>query len=257
MIIKDWKRVAKAAYSVWFAIAALALLHASDLIYVVFGIDTNPKAWTWILTWFLVAVIVSRFIPQPEKGRVKRRACVILFILIVCGAAWPAMAHTCPHEGVDDETKLTVDLVKTWEGERKSGEWHVGYLDRIAEPDLPTACYGHTETAVVGKLYSQAECDTLLARDLMTYRDGVRRGFTSETKTARLTPHRGAAYSSFTYNIGIRAATKSTSLRRLNRGDIRGACKAMTWFNRSGGRVVRGLVNRRKSEYDYCIRGLS
>jgi len=256
MIVKDWKRIAKIAYSVWFAVASLFLLHASDLIYILSGIDTNPKAWTWILTWFLVAVIVSRFIPQPSEGRMKRRACVIVFILIVCGAACPAMAHHCPEHN-SDEMVLAVDLTKTWEGEHKVGQWHVGYLDTIAEPDLPTACYGHTETAVVGKLYSQGQCDALLAADLVAYRDGVRAAFTDATKNKRLTSHRGAAYSSFTYNIGIGAAAKSTSVRRLNRGDIDGACTAMTWFNRSGGRVVRGLTNRRKAEFDYCMRGLS
>jgi len=49
---------------------------------------------------------------------------------------------------------------------------------------------------------------------------------------------------------------RSTALRRLNAGDISGACEALTWFDRAGGRVIRGLQNRRADEYRLCMEGV-
>jgi GH24 family phage-related lysozyme (muramidase) len=57
-------------------------------------------------------------------------------------------------------------------------------------------------------------------------------------------------------NVGIAGAGKSTATRRLNAGDIAGGCQALTWWNKAGGRVVRGLVNRRAEEFALCMDGL-
>ena len=92
-LIPDWKAVAAKAYSVWFAAAALLLLHASDFIMLAWKVDTNPASWTWILNWFLVAIIVSRFVPQPEKHKWKRRGLVLLFFGVLCSCTVPAMAQ--------------------------------------------------------------------------------------------------------------------------------------------------------------------
>ena len=251
----DWRNIAKKAYSVWFALAALLLLHGSDLIYLGFGVDTNPSAWTWILHWFLIAIIVSRFIPQPKKNAWKRRAVVIIFILLVCGLNGKSMAderYLPPISNFDYEIELTTDLVISFEGEHKIGPFHVGYLDIV---DVPTICYGHTETAVVGHRKTDAQCVQLLANDLQTYRNGLREYFSTKTKYYYLTPHRGAAFTSLAYNVGIRGAGRSTATRRLNQGNIKGACNALTWWNRAGGRVVRGLVRRRSEEQRYCLIG--
>ncbi|MBX3485515.1 LysM peptidoglycan-binding domain-containing protein [Phenylobacterium sp.] len=53
---------------------------------------------------------------------------------------------------------------------------------------------------------------------------------------------------SLAYNIGTPNFRDSTALERLNRGDFAGAAEAMAWWNRSGGKVVQGLVNRRADE---------
>ncbi len=44
--------------------------------------------------------------------------------------------------------------------------------------------------------------------------------------------------------------------RRLNAGDIRGACDALLAWNKAGGRVVQGLTNRRQDERRLCLEGL-
>nr|WP_231119180.1 glycoside hydrolase family protein [Rhodovulum sp. MB263] len=52
-------------------------------------------------------------------------------------------------------------------------------------------------------------------------------------------------------------AGRSTATRRLSEGDVPGACEALTWWNKAGGRVVAGLRNRRTEEYGYRMREAS
>jgi GH24 family phage-related lysozyme (muramidase) len=61
---------------------------------------------------------------------------------------------------------------------------------------------------------------------------------------------------SLAYNVGVAATSKSTAVRRLNAGNIRDGCEAIGWYNRAGGRVVRGLVNRRADDTKLCLAGL-
>ncbi|MEP4038258.1 glycoside hydrolase family protein [Pseudophaeobacter sp.] len=89
------------------------------------------------------------------------------------------------------------------------------------------------------------------------FREGLHRYFTDQTKGSRLSPERDAAYVSLAYNVGIRGAGRSTATRRLNAGDIASGCQALTWWNKAGGRVVRGLVRRRTDEYRLCMLGVS
>ena len=50
------------------------------------------------------------------------------------------------------------------------------------------------------------------------------------------------------YNIGPGAFVTSTALRRFNEGDKAGAVEALKWFNKAGGKKLRGLVRRREAE---------
>ena len=61
------------------------------------------------------------------------------------------------------------------------------------------------------------------------------------------------AYLSLAYNIGPTAFCNSTLVRRLNSQDYAGACREILRWNRAGGKVVQGLVNRREAEYKQCI----
>ncbi|ARC87161.1 hypothetical protein B5V46_00185 [Rhodovulum sp. MB263] len=58
-------------------------------------------------------------------------------------------------------------------------------------------------------------------------------------------------------NVGVAGAGRSTATRRLSEGDVPGACEALTWWNKAGGRVVAGLRNRRTEEYGYRMREAS
>lgn len=148
-----------------------------------------------------------------------------------------------------DFLDVATPLIAKWEGKRNHA-----YRDIVG---VPTICFGETRGVRMGDYKTDAECLDMLRRGLLEYRSGLHRYFSAETLTHRLTPERDAAYVSLAYNVGIAGAGKSTATRRLNAGDIRGGCEALTWWNRAGQRVVRGLVNRRAEERALCLAGLS
>ena len=69
-------------------------------------------------------------------------------------------------------------------------------------------------------------------------------------------PYQLAAATSLAYNVGVAGYCKSTADRRFDAGDFKGGCEALKFWNKAGGRVVQGLVNRRAAEYRLCMVGL-
>jgi len=139
---------------------------------------------------------------------------------------------------------LAIPVVVQWEGERR-----VGYEDVLG---IPTFCFGGTgPEAVVGKRYTAAECQSQLAQDIISHARPLQRCITRE-----IPPEAFAAFISLSYNIGPAGVCKSSVVRYANAGDLASACASISKFNRAGGRVIRGLVNRRADERRLCERGL-
>jgi len=118
-----------------------------------------------------------------------------------------------------------------------------------------TVCYGETKGVQPGDTYTEAECRDMLAREVLSYRRGWHRYLEPQTITQRLHAERDAAFTSLAYNVGVGGAGGSTATRRLNSGRVAGACDALTWWNKAGQRVVRGLIRRRAAEYQLCMIG--
>ena len=123
----------------------------------------------------------------------------------------------------------------------------VGYKDPVG---IVTACAGHTATAKLGKVYTDAECHELLRRDVQEAEQAVRR-----LVTVRLTQAQFDALVSFTFNVGQGNLARSTLLRKLNAGDCVGAANEFLRWNRAGGQVFRGLIIRRQDERAMFITG--
>ena len=70
----------------------------------------------------------------------------------------------------------------------------------------------------------------------------------------QLTQNQFDALVSFTYNIGAGAFEKSTLLKKLNAGDYQGVADQFTVWNKGGGKVLQGLVNRRAKERELFLK---
>lgn len=135
-----------------------------------------------------------------------------------------------------------IALVAQWEG--KSND---PYEDPLVR-GLFTVCYGETNAPM--RRYTDAECEAMLADSLDKYAKTVKE------LTPRLKGNQLIAATSLSYNIGGTNYARSTARKRFNRGDLKGGCEAILWWNRAGGRVVKGLQNRRAAEYRVCVADL-
>ncbi len=137
--------------------------------------------------------------------------------------------------------QATIDLIKKWEGFRAEA-----YRDPVG---IWTIGYGTTARAGVGiepkagMKITEAEAERYLRKSVEKFADAIRPHI-----TAPINQNQFGAFVSLAYNIGPGAFIESTALRRFNDGDIHGAAEAMKWWNKAGGRVLRGLVNRREDE---------
>jgi lysozyme len=121
---------------------------------------------------------------------------------------------------------------------------------------VATICDGVTLGVQMGDTASHKECDKLLARELRKHAAGLSACVIDDVE-ATIPRDMSVALISWTYNLGVNAACGSTLVRKLNAGDLYGACEQLPRWNRAGGREVRGLTNRRAAERALCLSGLT
>lgn len=91
--------------------------------------------------------------------------------------------------------------------------------------------------------FSLEEVYAILASDVRKFEIGVDRYINVE-----LTQNQFDALVSFAFNLGIGTLQRSRLRAKLNRGDKKGAIESWLKYNKAGGKVLRGLDNRRKDE---------
>tara|TARA_R100001198_G_scaffold51472_1_gene28829 strand:- start:25 stop:546 length:522 start_codon:yes stop_codon:yes gene_type:complete len=106
-----------------------------------------------------------------------------------------------------------------------------------------TIGYGHTGDVHPGQRITEAMADLLLQADLKSFERAV-----SASVKVPLTQGQFDALVSFTFNVGAGAFRLSTLLRVLNEGDYRAAAKQFDRWVHGGGKVLPGLVRRRRDE---------
>lgn len=128
-------------------------------------------------------------------------------------------------------------------------------LVKVAKPDpvgIPTECYGHTAGVVNGHANTPEQCLQLLNADLLehgTAADGcIRVEIPLKTR---------AAFTDFAFNAGVGAFCHSTLNRKLNAGDLAGACAELSRWVYAGGKALPGLIKRRAVERAWCEAGLA
>lgn len=141
----------------------------------------------------------------------------------------------------------TVAFLKPWEGFEPKP-----YRDIVG---VVTWCYGETEGRAKAS-YSEQECSSLLAARIQDYYGPISACWGPEVE-ARMTDNMRVAFTSAAYNFGTGAFCKSSMVRLLKEGEYAAACEALMMYVRAGGRVVKGLVNRRNAERKLCLKGVS
>jgi GH24 family phage-related lysozyme (muramidase) len=135
-----------------------------------------------------------------------------------------------------------LDLIKRFEG----------YHDRLPDGScraylcpakVVTIGFGCTEGVKMGDVWTAEQAEAALRREIAKHEAAVVRLVTVE-----LNQNERDALISFSYNVGSGALSRSTLLKKLNAGDRKGAAGQFKLWNKGGGRVLRGLVDRRARE---------
>jgi lysozyme len=132
--------------------------------------------------------------------------------------------------------KNGIALIQKFEGLRLTS-----YQDPIG---IWTIGYGHTGADVKpGLTINHSQVFILLQQDLERFESGV-----SKSVKVPLTQNQFDALISFSYNVGLGNFNKSTLLKRLNEANYSGAADQFPRWNKAGGEILKGLVNRRNAE---------
>jgi lysozyme len=91
--------------------------------------------------------------------------------------------------------------------------------------------------------FTMDEVDAILAADLQRFERGVEK-FVSVT----LTQGEFDALVSFSFNVGLGTLQRSTLRAKLNRNDKDGAADELLKYCLAGGKILKGLQNRRIDE---------
>lgn len=147
------------------------------------------------------------------------------------------------------------DLIKKWEGFHKKlpdGRCQA-YLDKLAAKKywspgyngLWTIGYGCTEGVTEGMIWTREQAERWLDRELDKHEMYV-----EDMVDVPLNPNQFSALVSLSYNMGPANLRSSSLLRELNAGNYTAAGNSFKKYTRAGGKVYKGLVNRRKDEAD-------
>lgn len=166
-----------------------------------------------------------------------------------------------------EESGRKVDATLGEQGELRirhiSGKQYLrAYLDIVG---VATACDGLTSyrgrKIKITDQFTEAQCAEMLEEELVVHAQGVMActpGLALSDVAGLERRRQGPRFAAVSgaYNYGVGLYCRSTARARFNAGNYAGGCVALTWFNRAGGRVNRGLVNRRDRERKVCVGGL-
>lgn len=142
-----------------------------------------------------------------------------------------------------------VALIAGFEGFRETA--YIPVKNDVATIGFGQTFYADGSRVRLGDKISQAQAQQQL--EVLVRRDFA--GKINNCVKVPLSQNEYEAYVSLAYNIGASAFCKSTLVKRLNQKDYLGACSEILRWNKSGGRVLKGLENRRFAEYKLCLWG--
>lgn len=146
-------------------------------------------------------------------------------------------------------------------------EGYEGYHDRMPDgscrayqktyngkKDKWTIGFGCTEGVYEGLIWTREQADAAFSKELAKFESAVTR-----LVTVDLNQNQYDALVSFCYNVGLGAGkipgfSNSTLLKKLNKGDYKGAADQFQYWNHVNGRPVSGLTQRRTSEANLFLK---
>jgi len=146
----------------------------------------------------------------------------------------------CHHEGV--RYKPYQCPAKLW----TIGVGHVMYPEQAKIPSTPEGMATRKAYPLKpqdNRKWSEEEVDSILAKDVVRFERGVARYL-----PIRLSQNEFDALVSFSFNLGLGVLQRSTIRQALLRGDKVTAIESLLKYNKAGGKVLKGLDNRRKDE---------
>lgn len=139
-----------------------------------------------------------------------------------------------------------ISLIKQFEGCRLTA-----YKDSVG---VLTIGYGWTQPVdgraiYLGMTIDQPTADRLLRTGVVQFEQAV-----NQLVKVKITQGQFDALVSFAYNLGTRALSTSTLLKKLNAGDYKGAANEFPRWNKAAGKVMNGLVARRAAERELFLK---
>ena len=125
--------------------------------------------------------------------------------------------------------------------------WTVG-VGHVIDPNHARVPFEERNNLAIpegwNRTFTMEEVDAILAKDLERFERGVLKYCpTAGSRQAWLD-----SLVSFSFNLGLGTLQRSTLRQKHNRGDYAGAADELLKYCKAGGKVLRGLENRRKDE---------
>jgi lysozyme len=154
-------------------------------------------------------------------------------------------------------SKKLLDMLKHHEGVRynpyqcpaKLWTIGVGHVMYPEQAKIPSTAEGMARRKAWplkpedNRTWSKEEVDRILAKDVERFERGVTRFV-----PVQLTQNEYDCLISFAFNLGLGTLQRSTLRQALIRGDKIAAMENLRKYNKAGGKVLKGLDNRRKDE---------
>ena len=147
---------------------------------------------------------------------------------------------------------LAIDMIKHHEGVRNKPYrcpaklWTIG-VGHVLYPDQAKLPIDQRDRVQLGdgdnRVFSAQEIDAILRHDLDRFERGVERFC-----PVALTQGQFDALVSFAFNVGLGTLQRSTLRQKILRGDMEGAAEEFLKYCMAGGKILKGLQNRRKDE---------
>jgi GH24 family phage-related lysozyme (muramidase) len=192
---------------------------------------------------------------RPSKRAV---AAIATAMAVAAASGWHSASDTSPTTHPPAVILAQKALIETWEGEVLTAHY-----DPFAK--IYDICNGKTRVngkpVTKGMHFTKQQCADFLDEDLYNdyYLQLVKQvpQFTSFPVSVQ------AAQISGAYNFGVGGMVHSKAMDFAKQGKWRAACEAQTAWNKAGGHVVPGIVNRREmgdaqriGEAELCVSGL-